>query len=89
MTIKEKTEFIRQKCIAANPEAYVFGVPRPIRLADVLVPIVGDLDELGSKEQFDPIAVSIVRTVGHWNLRADDLEKQSEETISFIYKILQ
>jgi hypothetical protein len=58
---------------------------RPIRLADVLLAI-------GSKYAVDG-AGEIYRS-GYltgdsvWNLRADDLEQQSEETISFLYELL-
>lgn len=65
---------------------------RPIRLADVLLAT--------SHESDDGFAIS---TRGHflilgeyrwevqinkWNLRADDLQEQSEETVEFIYQLL-
>lgn len=86
------------KCSPKRTECYK---DRPIRLADVLLSIrntnepskyysgitcLGNFTEdFGEKtvwrnEEKKPIS---------WNLRADDLEKQSEETISFLYELLK
>lgn len=50
---------------------------RPIRLADVL--LTGE-DGFWAKNVLDLII--------HWNLRADSLDKQTEECISFLYQLL-
>lgn len=70
---------------------------RPIRLADVLLAIgkamtrgnsyFVDADG-GFHEWFAPQGRLDLRTVGRWNLRADDLSQQSEETIDFIASLL-
>jgi hypothetical protein len=98
--MNEKLEAIRRKCIEANPEIEIIDsriglrqiIGRPIRLADVLLAInnpnaVGLLtgvsgvndDYSGNLEYEDePL----------WNLRADDLNSQSEETIEFLVGLL-
>lgn len=87
-------EKIRAKVIEANPEGFKphpcvryedpkYGCEieiRPVRLADVL------LATSESNRVFDITALEIVRL---WNLRTDDLEKQSEETLSFIGNVLE
>jgi hypothetical protein len=73
-------------------EGYVYRIiGRPIRLADVL---------LAMDEFMHPNAQMLVTTSGEfddcvhstfqakWNLREDDLTKQSPETIAFISKVL-
>lgn len=64
-------------------------VGRPIRLADVLLALraAGTLN-------FKVIVKKDSIWEDHgikelWNLRADDLEQQSEETISFLYELLK
>src|SRR5580704_580521 len=105
----DKLKFIRERCIAANPEivetppsnAVVAGLlgiiasnirdtgqahlaemklgelleilGRRIRLADVYLAI--------NNPHFSPIEFG-------WNLQADDLEKQSPETIDFLANLL-
>jgi hypothetical protein len=128
MTTQDKLNFIREKCIAANPEIVElkFGcvirtkkyrwesteeivtavypdeidevelafrekhikheditevLGRPIRLADVCWAMFTQ-KSLGPGEYADLAVI-------YWNLRADDLEKQSEETINFLYELLQ
>jgi hypothetical protein len=66
---------------------------RPIRLADVLL-ASGCNTYTVPKDRFhsgDLLFSGDWQTGGQivWNLRADDLEKQSEETISFIYELLK
>jgi hypothetical protein len=66
---------------------------RPIRLADVLLAILKQDPAnrtkllLESSGQFRQVFPN--RLGPYWNLRADDLEKQSEETISFLYELLK
>src|SRR5689334_16148147 len=148
MTIQEQINFIREKCIAANPEiateypspaqkeeardflrenpqrddfvmshmerfmnaqgeaddtsislanewdemesiqrAKVQILYRPIRLADVLLAI-GETDwYVGRHGRFFKWSRNLGEMIGQpisWNLRADDLEKQSPETINFL-----
>jgi hypothetical protein len=54
---------------------------RPIRLADVLLAV----HEIHGSFKYD---IDMVERSG-WSLRADDLEKQSEETINFLYELLK
>lgn len=70
-----------------DDEFKVFG--RLIRLADVLLAISdcknflalwARAGKFGIVNRFDKV---------YWNLRADDLEKQSEETINFLYELLE
>lgn len=87
---------IRAKCIEVNPEIVVWSpivadkkrkAPRPIRLADVLLAMKNVSLEVSWFEGDD----SLMRLDGanvRWNLREDDLEKQSEETIKFIGSVL-
>lgn len=64
-------------------------LPAPIRLADVLLAM--KYDEVISrhgvfgKEHHGDV---IWEAGPKWNLREDDLEKQSEETLAFISKVL-
>lgn len=136
MNMNDKIQFIREKCIAANPEIvelkcgceasdrygndWVYNgwewwgkeklmknigtelaiVGRPIRLADVLLAIHGryhhgdvvDVRILPSGT-FQKMYTGTVMPGDWdygpvWNLRADDLEKQSEETINFLAELL-
>jgi hypothetical protein len=122
MTQTDKLSFIREKCIAANPEIVelkyddsdngkqfkqsssnivftisIHGYPRkdiheilgrPIRLADVLLAI--DKKYPGN---FATVASNGWFHYGYkrcfYDLRADDLREQSEETINFLYELLR
>jgi len=137
--MNEKLQFIREKCIAANPEIVelkfgcllnnihrpsypitmflwkvgeqvmtfhpqfdqelvkdmhsleIFG--RPIRLADVLLAI-GCNSYTVPKDRFrdgNSLYSGDWNANGQimWNLRADDLEKQSQETVDFLYELLK
>lgn len=63
---------------------------RPIRLADILLAI-GESDwYIGQHGRFFKWSRAMGEMVGQpyaWNLREDDLEKQSEEMIEFLYQI--
>lgn len=95
----EQIAAIRAKCIEAHPEidhiqeaapgrseALIDG--RPIRLADVLLAWETKYEELPDQtigrgmEQLWSIYCK-------WSLRADDLDQQSDETISFIHDLLK
>jgi hypothetical protein len=75
-------------------EVQVLG--RPIRLADVLLTIpknksakAQSVSMNGDFFDFDEDMKDYNVVGSPWNLRADDLEKQSEETINFIYELLK
>jgi hypothetical protein len=114
MNKEEQINFIREKCIEANPEIkrrFVFicrhgeeyQQPDVIRLADVLlatnnavrnmaVQDFGALMLFSVDEDTDSLDWNEVMVDGkrrHWNLRADDLRQQSEETINFLYDLLK
>ena len=58
---------------------------RPIRLADVLLAI-----ETAAKKRVDENEGEMAHVSVHlWNLRADDLQQQSEETINFLHELLK
>jgi hypothetical protein len=67
-------------------------IGRPIRLADIFVTVVkkngAKFGNLG--KTFDALVeaqfVDVART---WRLNLDDLQTQSEETINFLYELLQ
>jgi hypothetical protein len=61
---------------------------RPIRIADVLLSHRMKYSEAGYIE-YNRETVSIVDGAFAWNLRADELEQQPEETVDFIYQLLQ
>jgi len=95
----QKLELIRQKCIEAHGECEhpinagarcQFGCcqNRPIRLADVLLAIEPGiyLDVSGGFFKHDARGVRIYFAI--WNLRKDDLNSQSEETIDFLAGVL-
>lgn len=64
-------------------------IGRPIRLADVLLAIGCDKDEEESYPgEGKEVAGRILGICGFWNLREDDLSKQSGETINFIHQLL-
>lgn len=64
--------------------------PRPIRLADVLLAIKKDGFSLSSDGIFlENIDYETYKECGAWNLRKDDLNEQSEETINFLAELLK
>lgn len=92
-----KLETIREKCVAANLDEFEFGIPRPIRLADVLLAI-GDIGLASMNIAAPNIDYGKASFIWEpfssgkhfiWNLREDDLSKQSEETIDFLYELLK
>jgi hypothetical protein len=100
--MNEKLQFIREKCIAANPDkiwevAYddIYRRIEPCRLGDVLLAFQGQ--GIATKMAIDENGYFYLFAGGSfgredecsWNLRADDLEKQPEETISFLYDLLR
>jgi hypothetical protein len=74
---------------------------RPIRLADVLLAIAETKawgrvkpKSAQSEEQYQSVLkgrsdISGKLIQGFWDLRRDDLQKQSDETINFIYELLK
>ena len=69
---------------------------RPIRLADVLLAM--EVNKTFAKQvpsgayrgsKTSALTFLVGRKNRLWNLRADDLEKQSKETISFLYRLLE
>jgi hypothetical protein len=67
----------------------IFG--RPIRLADVLL-VLETLQKNWRTyvhSTFHEFCIVADNKEGAWNLRADDLEKQSDETINFLYELLK
>lgn len=90
MTQDEMKEGIRKACIEANPDGDIRTEClndgyhyREVRLADVLLAIkkVG----YGSTDEWLGVLGHLADT---WNLRADDLESQSPETIEFLNQLL-
>lgn len=94
MTLEEKMQAIRIKCIDANddimkrpmdfthrPDGSTLSVcdfeAHTVHLADVLLAMQ---DKAWAKETLDLIAM--------YNLRRDDLAKQSPETVEFIHQLL-
>jgi len=94
-----KLEQIIKKCIEANPEIVEIRavtkhgikypeVQREIRLADVLLAL-GDINR--------PLTVNVLGYMleyknekdAQWNLKDDNLEHQSGETIKFIHNLLK
>lgn len=98
-------DFIRQKCVEANPEGGIMNKTypglqkRPIRLADCLLAIkekVGGEAGIyqkwldGSYQAKKSIVGFIFGDQMHcWNLRKDSLEEQDEDTITFIADLLK
>ena len=76
-----------------SPHIEILG--RPIRLADVLLTMElaeGNyhmVNPFGEFYYYEETGTTWRGTNFCWNLRADDVEKQSEETISFLYDLLQ
>lgn len=92
MTTKDQLEFIRQKCIEANPALKERSDHcYRIRLADVLLAIVkAEAKKLGDKYSGIPICEKqFALVIRRWNLRKDSLSDQSLETSEFIYELLK
>jgi hypothetical protein len=98
--MNEKLNLIRETCIAAIPSRYEMDGcscgrewPRPLRLADVLLAIGKEYVDLGVNcegQWENAMGVGITGADNAaWNLRADDLEKQSEETIRLLHELLK
>lgn len=75
--------------------AFLKIVGRPIRLADVLLAIgpalqtkKGRIGTYRGREIDEPQGVKLWLVEVGWNLREDDLTKQSEETLAFIVSLL-
>lgn len=115
MTTQNKLQFIREKCIEANPEkmwddpgnckrcwaddfSQTCSCPTeeqrkvPVRLADVFLALKENshqvqFSKLGQKHYKD------LQDVGwwmrFWNLKDDNLDHQSKETIDFIHGLLK
>lgn len=79
----EKYEQLKQIIQQANPNADKWKVllvdEEPIRLADVLLSFPGAI--------YPPQLLALGHPAG-WNLREDDLSKQSQETIELLYNLL-
>lgn len=102
MTLLQK---IREKCIEANPEkvcphSATCKGPRcsVIRLADVLLAIGnmlvvvdcwGNMYQLSMKLSDKLPKFDKKNPTARWNLRRDNLEDQSPETLEFISKVLE
>jgi hypothetical protein len=102
MIKEDQINFIREKCIEANPESFTFEdgnwwrreknaiiAPVPIRLADVLLAI-GSGVRMEEQTSSGQLSIGVAgRGWTLWNLRSADLRDQSEETIEFLYNLLK
>jgi hypothetical protein len=94
MTHQEKLEAIRQKCLEEMPctkhpkavECTCDLPSRPIRLADVLLAM--NIGEFTTTDEIEKESSEVHTLVLLWNLREDDLTKQSPETIDFLTDLL-
>lgn len=67
---------------------YCLEHARPIRLADILLAI-DEKNRVAGMKGWNLITVDAAfKIISLYDLRADDLEQQSEETINFLYKLL-
>jgi hypothetical protein len=77
-------ERIRDKCVEANDEwPGAGGFLRPARLADILLAIEA---RFGTDHE---MKFQMMSAMLRWNLRADDIEQQDNETIRYLYEILK
>lgn len=87
----EAGNIFRESQKAAKQHYEILG--RPIRLADVLVAIKEKSQTIEglADDKFIVFDTGIQRLVyqGLWNLRADRLEDQSEETLAFVAGLLK
>jgi hypothetical protein len=65
------------------------SIARHIRLADVLLAMEGTGQKTKTADRLINLHDNCWGQDVRWNLRADDIEKQSEETISFLYELLR
>ena len=74
-----------------NPEIRTLHIlGRPIRLADVLLAMQAQAEkDLANRQIPLPRPALFGKVANQWNLKADDLSKQSEETINFIAELLK
>lgn len=127
MTTQDKINYIRQKCIEANPEIVELKFGCNVRLEDYsafpnahgtyigkgfasgiekiyvlhpderLYPIDRKFKPLGRPIRLADVCLAVLKRLDiypdlkviRWDYRADDLEKQDEETIKFIYELLK
>jgi hypothetical protein len=78
---------LRQKKTAEIEKHKILG--RPIRLADIYVAYLGNGKPSETIVDVNNHLSKELKIMTLWNLRADDLEKQSEETINFLYELLR
>ena len=71
-----------------NLEGYIEIIGRPIRLADVLLVFRGrSLKGCDPNETYP--SRNEISILQRWNIRNDDLSKQSEDTVDFIHGLLK
>ena len=101
--MKDKINKIRKACIKANPEGFgiideqkSYPYMRDVRLADVLLVISNSvhnvyIDADGVFIDYDSVWESGEVKVHdfNWNLKDNNLENQSEETLEFIFNLLK
>lgn len=95
MTRTDQIAAIRAACIEAHGEAKrawkIGQLGEPIRLADVLLAIesVADVQSEGTFDDACGVLLpGFAKGGGKWNLRADDLEQQSRETLACVAGVL-
>lgn len=103
MTDRENNlEIVRAACIQANPEIVELmdfrkggkqypGLERELRLADVLVAMPNCYFEKSSRVHGGGLLRLLIKDGGflEWNLRADNLEEQSDERVAFLAGLLR
>jgi hypothetical protein len=80
-------DIIREACERAHGHELTDarGISRPIRLADVLLAIEPWFGESPDEGKMITEKMSdVLLIIQYWNLRADDLLQQSEETLNLI-----
>lgn len=90
-SIQEKNEIIKAFKIEYNPDAIILG--RKIGLADVLITVQDRVEEVDVEEYQcnSPRELWLMwseKVLAAWCFENDDLQKQSEATISFLYDLL-
>lgn len=97
---EQHIEVVRKACVAANPEIVEshqgeedgeivwIEIFRPIRLADVLL-AMGRKWRINGSGYFDDGTGKVLGTPDpYWNLCANDLTQQSDETLKFLADLL-